>query len=64
MQHEAVDVVGGEMLQGTGQRLSHLHRKRRLGIVGQAMVLSALVGEFRLQEKIFTSHDAGSMDSG
>ena len=61
MQHEAVDVVGGKMLQRTGQGLRYLNRETGLGIVGQAVVLSALVGEFRLQKKVFARDQAGAI---
>jgi hypothetical protein len=64
MQHETIDVVGAQMLQRTGQRLGDLHRETGLGIVGQAMVLSALVGEFGLQEEIFAGHDSGAIGCG
>ena len=52
MQHVAIDVIRAKMLERTGQGLSDLNRKSRLGIVGQTMVLPALVSEFGLQENV------------
>src|SRR5271169_5563233 len=48
MQHIAVDVVGSEMLKRTGQRLSHLKGEAGFRIIGQPMILTILIGEFRL----------------
>src|SRR5262245_44247882 len=52
VEHEAVDVIGAEMLERTRHRLTNLEGKRSCGIVGQAVVLTALIGKFRLQKKI------------
>ena len=64
MQNEAVDAVGGEMFEGTGQRLRNLNGERGSGIVGQAVILSAGVGEFGLQEKIVAGDDSGAVGGG
>ena len=55
MQQVAVEVVGPEMFERTRHRLSHLNWKRGRRIVGQAMVLAVLIGEFCLQEKVVAS---------
>ena len=52
MQHETVDVVCAEMLQRTGERLSHLNLQRRGRIVRQAMILATLVGVLGLEKQI------------
>jgi hypothetical protein len=48
MQQIAVDVVGSKMLKRTGQRLGQLRGEARFGVVGQPMILTILIGEFRL----------------
>ena len=64
MQHEAVDAVRAEMLQRTGQRLCDLNCRLAPRIVGQTMVLPALVGEFRLQEKIGARNYSRAISGG
>ena len=55
---KAVDMIGTEMFERTGQRLNDLNREARLWIVWQAMILTTLVGKFRLQKEIVSCHDA------
>lgn len=64
MQHEAVDMVGPEMLQRTGQRLCDLKGNTRREIVGQTVVLAARVREFRLQEKIGARYHTCAIGGG
>lgn len=64
MQHVAVDVVGPQMFEGTRYRLRNLRRKVGCGIVRQAVVLSALIREFRLQKKILSSDYSGKISGG
>src|SRR5208282_459226 len=64
VQHEAIDVVGTEMFERTGQRLRNLHRKAGRGIVGKAMVLTGSVCEFRLQKKIGAFDYSGVIGGG
>ena len=52
MEHEAVDVVGPEVLERARERLADLGREIGRGVVGQPVVLPALVRELRLQEEI------------
>ena len=61
VQNKAVDVVGAEMLKRTGHRLRDLDGKRCGRIVGQAMVLAVLIGEFGLKKKIVAGDDAGAV---
>src|SRR5271154_6116867 len=52
------------MVERTGHRLRHLDGKRRRRIVGQAMVLAALVGKFCLQKKIVARDQASAIRGG
>src|SRR5579872_1109163 len=52
------------MLERTRERLRHLHRKRRLRIVGQPMVLTALICELGLQEEFFASRHSRAKRCG
>ena len=52
MQDVTVDVVSPQMFERTGHRLRDLNRKAGRGIVGQPVVLTGPVREFRLQEEI------------
>ena len=64
VQHVAVDVIGPEVLERAGQRLSDLGGKVGRGVVRQPVVLAALVGELRLEEKVRPRDDTGAVGSG
>src|SRR5580704_5668110 len=61
MQYIAVDVVGPEMLERTGQRLRDLSGEAYRGIVGQAVILSTLVSELGLEKDICASEHASGV---
>src|SRR5277367_38137 len=63
MEYKAVHVVGAQMFERTSQRLRNLSRQRGGGIIRQAIVLAALVGEFGLQEKIGACNDSRAIGS-
>ena len=60
MQNEAIDVVGIQVLERTSQRLRHLDCRPCGRIVRKTMVLPTLIGEFCLQEKVFSPHHLGT----
>ena len=64
MQQITVDVIGVEVIERTGERLLHLSGKLGAGIVGKAVVLSALVGKFSLQEKVIPGSESRTIGSG
>ena len=64
MQDVTVYVVDSEMFEGTGHRLRDLNGERSSGVVGEAVVLSALVGKFCLQEKFVAGDDSGAIGGG
>src|SRR3954467_9575244 len=49
------------MLQGAGERLRHLNRESRRRIVRQPMILTRLISELGLEEKLGTRDDAGAV---
>ena len=64
VQHVAVDVIGREMVERTGHRLHDLSREWRSGIVGQAVVLTGLIGKFCLQKNVVTRDYARAIGGG
>ena len=64
MQHVAVDVAGAEMVERTGHRLRDLNGKGGFGIVGQAVVLTGLIGKFCLQKKIVARDQSCAISGG
>ena len=52
------------MFERTGHRLCDLNRQRSRGIVGQAVVLTGLIGKFCLQKKIGAGHHAFTIGGG
>jgi len=64
VQNKTVDVAGAKMLKRTGHGLRHLNGKRRGRIVGEAMVLALLIGEFCLKKKIVACDCAGAIGGG
>ena len=64
MQHVAVDVVGTEVLQRAGHGLGHLSGKVGGGVVGQPVILAALVSKLRLQEEVRARDDPCAISGG
>ena len=64
MQHVAVDVVGPQVLERAGHRLRDLRGQVGRGVVGQPVVLAALVRELRLQEEIRARDHARAVGGG
>src|ERR1700676_310526 len=64
VQYVAVNVISREMVERTGHRLRDLNGKGGCGIVGQAMVLTGLIGKFRLQKKIVARDYASVIRGG
>ena len=56
MQYVAVNVIRRQMFQRTGYRLRNLYGKAGLRVIGQSVILSRPVSEFRLQKKIGSRH--------
>ncbi len=64
VQHVAVDVVGAEVLQRAGHGLRDLSGEVGGGVVGQPLVLAALVGELCLQEEVRARDDPRAIGGG
>lgn len=64
VQNKTVYVIGAKMLKRTGHGLRHLEGKRCRRIVGQAVVLACLIGEFCLKKKIGACDYAGRIRGG
>src|SRR5258705_7461525 len=63
MQHVAVDIVRLEMFEGTRNRLRDLTGKPRCRIIGQPVILPALIGKFGLKKKVGARDDACAIGS-
>src|SRR3989442_1513959 len=64
VQHVAVDVIGPQVLERTGHRLGDLRGKIGRRVVGQPVVLAALVSELRLQEEVRARDHARPVGGG
>src|SRR6266850_1136381 len=64
MQHVAVDIVRLEMFEGTRHRLRDLNGKPGCRIIGQPVILPALIGKFGLKKKICARDDSGAIGGG
>ena len=64
VQHVAVDVIGAQVLERAGHRLGDLRGEVGVRVVGQPVVLAALVGELRLEEEIRARDHARAVGGG
>src|SRR5258705_10053911 len=63
MQDVAVDIVGPQMFEGARHRLSDLNGKPSCRIIGQPVILPALIGKFGLKKKVGARDDACAIGS-
>src|SRR5260370_261015 len=60
----AIDVIGREMGERTGERLRDLNGKGGCGIVGQSVVLTGLISKFCLQKKVVARDQPAAISVG